>query len=87
MTSRVISISSLASLLQISESSLRQHLSCLERYRVPYTRKALYRYNYAFLTSLKKFYTTRSHSVGKYGKRYAKIIPKIDSLIGYLTCE
>lgn len=80
----VISVQQLSSLLGISYGTLRSHLCCLEKYRVPYTRLLTYRYNYAFLADLRQYYIGRLQSIGKKSRYYEKVVDKIDSLLKLL---
>ena len=77
----VVSVQQLSSLLGISYGTLRSHLCCLEKYRVPYTRLLTYHYNYAFLMDLKQYYVGRLQSIGKKSRYYERVVNKIDGLL------
>ena len=82
---KYITIKELGSLLNLSESVIRIHLSCFESYRKPNSLPAAYLYNQNFLHELKNFYIQKSRSIGKKYKRYNKTVERINHLINLLS--
>lgn len=81
---KYITIKDLSSLLSLSESVVRIHLSCFESYRKPYSLPMVYFYNRNFLAALRAFYIQKSGSVGRSHRHYIKTVERIDRLMSYV---
>ena len=81
MKKNKITLQELSKLLNISSNTLRIHLSCLEKYKVPRTHPTTFFYNYFFLLDLQKLYKEKSESIGKGYEKYEKVVAKLDKII------
>lgn len=76
-----ITIRELSKILKLSETVLRVHLSCFEKYKIPRTRPVAYFYNYLFLLDLRDFYKQKIDSISKFYESYKVVVTRLDEII------